>query len=183
MLSSLNRSTSAAHRQNLDVYGSTLKPTAEPRRPLSMPDRERVQGPEHEPEQGIAIVEFIFLSVLLMIPVVYLILTVGQVQGGAYAVVGAADQAAKVFVLHKDLPAAQLAAERAVQLAMEDMGFDPDHAELTISCDGGCSTAGVTVRARVQLRVALPVVGTLPGMHAMAATVDATAAQKVGRFK
>lgn len=134
-------------------------------------------------ESGSAIVEFIFLAVLLMVPVAYLILTVGQVQGGAYAVVGAADQAAKVFVLHKDLPAAHLAAEQAVQLAIEDMGFDPASAELTISCDGGCLTAGSTISAHVQLRVELPVVGSLPGVNATAATVDSTATQKVGRFK
>ncbi|MGO2539792.1 MAG: hypothetical protein ACTH8J_01475 [Specibacter sp.] len=127
--------------------------------------------------------EFIFLAVLLMVPVAYLILTVGQVQGGAYAVVGAADQAAKVFVLHKDLPAAHLAAEQAVQLAIEDMGFDPASAELTISCDGGCLTAGSTISAHVQLRVELPVVGSLPGVNATAATVDSTATQKVGRFR
>lgn len=48
--------------------------------------------------------EFIFLAVLLMVPVAYLILTVGQVQGGAYAVVGAADQAAKVLFCTKTCP-------------------------------------------------------------------------------
>ncbi|MGP9502590.1 hypothetical protein ACT3TS_10295 [Specibacter sp. AOP5-B1-6] len=142
-------------------------------------------GPSRRPaaESGSAIVEFIFLAVLLMVPVAYLILTVGQVQGGAYAVVGAADQAAKVFVLHKDLPGAHLAAEQAVQLAIEDMGFDPASAELTISCDGGCLTAGSTISAHVQLRVELPVVGSLPGVNATAATVDSTATQKVGRFR
>lgn len=149
------------------------------------------EPPEVEPEQaagrrsqeGSAVVEFIFLAVLLMVPVVYLILTVGQVQGGAYAVVGASDQAAKVFVLHNDLPQAQQAAEQAVHMAIEDMGFDPDNAQLTISCDGGCFTAGSTVRAYVKLRVELPVVGAVPGVNATAATVDSTSTQKVGRFK
>lgn len=134
-------------------------------------------------EDGSAIVEFIFLAVLLMIPVAYLILTVGKIQGGAYAVVGAADQAAKVFVLTKDLPAANDAAEQAVKLAVRDLGFDPAAATLTISCDGGCRTAGTIVTARVELRVELPVVGALPGVTANAATVDSTASQKVGRFE
>lgn len=134
-------------------------------------------------QDGSAVVEFIFLAVLLMVPVVYLILTVGQVQGGAYAVVGASDQAAKVFVLHSDRPQAQQAAERAVHMAMEDMGFDPDNAQLIISCDGGCFTAGSTVRAYVKLRVELPAVGAVPGVNATAATVDSTSSQKVGRFK
>lgn len=136
-----------------------------------------------QPEAGSAIIEFIFLAVLLMIPVAYLILTVGQIQGGAYAAVGAADQAAKVFVLHKELPAAHEAAEQAVRLAVQDMGFDPDSATLDLNCDPDCSTAGAKVRAHVQLKVELPVVGSLPGVNATAATVESTAMQKVGRFK
>lgn len=134
-------------------------------------------------ETGSAIVEFIFLAVLLMVPVVYLILTVGQVQGGAYAVVGAADQAAKVFVLHDDLPTAQASAEQAMHMAVTDLGFDPANAQLTIACDGGCLTPGTIVTAYVQLRIELPVVGSLPGVTANAATVDSRATQKVGRFK
>lgn len=140
-------------------------------------------APGQEGQDGSAIVEFIFLAVLLMVPVAYLILTVGQVQGGAYAVVGAADQAAKVFVMHRELPDAQLAAEQAVRLAIEDLGFDAGAAELTISCSAGCLTPGSTVSAHVQLRVELPVVGAVPGVNANAATVDAMATQKVGRFK
>ena len=134
-------------------------------------------------ESGSAVVEFIFLAVLLMVPVVYLILTVGQVQGGAYAVVGAADQAAKVFVLHQDLPTAEAAAEQAMNMAVTDLGFDAANAHLAISCDGGCLTPGTIVTAHVRLRIELPVVGALPGITANAATVDSRATQKVGRFK
>lgn len=140
-------------------------------------------APSENGEQGSAVVEFIFLAVLLMIPIVYLILTVGQVQAGAYAVVGAADQAAKVYVLSSDTSSAGQAAEQAVQLAMEDMGFDAANATLTITCDGGCLTAGAKVHTRVELRIELPVVGAVPGVTATAATVHATASQKVGRFK
>ncbi len=138
---------------------------------------------KQDAQEGSAVVEFIFLAVLLMVPVMYLILTVGQVQGGAYAVVGAADQAAKVFVLNTDPATARQAAEQAVSLAVEDMGFDAANATLTITCDGGCLTAGSIVHARVELFVELPVVGAVPGVTATAATVDASASQKVGRFK
>lgn len=139
--------------------------------------------PPPDSQQGSAIVEFVFLAVLLMVPVAYLILTVGALQGGAYAVVGAADQAAKVFVLQSDDGAGRLAAEAAVSLAVADMGFDPADARLTITCDGGCLTPGTMVRARVTLRVDLPLVGGLPGTRLSAAEVEASAAQKVGRFK
>jgi len=134
-------------------------------------------------EEGSAVLEFIFLSVLLMIPVAYLVLTVGAIQSGAYAVVGAADQAAKVFVLHDDEATARQAAEQAVALAVTDMGLETGQATVDISCDGGCLTPGTHVRVHVSLRVHLPVVAAIPGMNLDAATVDSWAVQKVGRFK
>lgn len=134
-------------------------------------------------EQGSAVVEFIFLAVLLMIPVAYLILTVAAVQAGAYAVVGAADQAAKVYVLNADEQSARQRAEQAVAMAVSDMGLDPNHATLTLSCDGGCLTPGSTVTAHVKLRIELPIVAGIPGLNLQAATVDSQATQKVGRFK
>ncbi|ALE06646.1 hypothetical protein AL755_16210 [Arthrobacter sp. ERGS1:01] len=139
--------------------------------------------PADNGERGSAIVEFVFLAVLLMIPVAYLILTVGQVQGGAYAVVGAADQAAKVYVREPDEAAARQAAGDAVAMAITDMGFDADAATLTISCDGGCLTPGTVVRASVTLKVPLPFVAAIPGMNLDATTVESSAIQKVGRFK
>ena len=52
----------------------------------------------HQSERGSAVVEFTFLALLLMVPLVYFIITVSQIQGGSFAVVGAADQAAKVYI-------------------------------------------------------------------------------------
>ena len=82
------------------------------------------EWPEHaaSPEQGSAVVEFVFLSALLMVPLVYFIITVGQIQGGSFAVVGAADQAAKVYVAQPDAASGRAAAEQAVLLALADYG-------------------------------------------------------------
>ncbi|PYI39784.1 hypothetical protein CVS30_03750 [Arthrobacter psychrolactophilus] len=150
---------------------------------LPSPTSETQDAQTPEAQGGSAIVEFIFLAVLIMVPVIYLILTVGRVQGGAYAVVGASDQAAKVFVMYHDPLQAQQAAEQAVSMAVEDMGFDPDNAALSINCVGGCFTAGSTVRVSVMLRVELPAVGAIPGVNATVVTVDSSSSQKVGRYK
>ncbi|MGO4384616.1 hypothetical protein [Specibacter sp. RAF43] len=134
-------------------------------------------------DAGSAIVEFVFLAVLLLIPLAYLILTVGQLQGGSYAVVGAADQAAKVYVLQPDAARARQAADQAVVMALTDMGFDASRATLTITCDAGCLSPGALVRADVRLQVDLPLVTAIPGVRLSAATVESSATQKVGRFK
>ncbi|WP_375134948.1 TadE/TadG family type IV pilus assembly protein, partial [Arthrobacter sp. HMWF013] len=66
------------------------------RSPLSGPPAQHCGGTGGPAEQGSAVVEFTFLALLLMVPLVYFIITIGQLQGGSFAVVGAADQAAKV---------------------------------------------------------------------------------------
>ncbi len=135
-------------------------------------------------EAGSALVEFVFLAVLLMIPVVYLVITVGQLQAGAYAVAGAADQAAKVYVAAPDPAAAQAAAEEAVVLAMADYGFRKGDARLDLRCNPAeCASPGSLITATVSLAVPLPLVSSLPGVNLTAATVDASASQLVGRFR
>ena len=76
-----------------------------------------------------------FLSLLLMVPLVYFIITVGQLQGGSFAVVGAADQAAKVFVAQPDAAGGRAAAEQAVLLALADYGHPAENASVDTRCD------------------------------------------------
>lgn len=135
-------------------------------------------------EQGSAVVEFTFLALLLMVPVVYFVITVGQVQGGSFAVVGAADQAAKVYVAQPDAASAQAAAEQAVAIALADFGHSPTQATLGISCNpGDCQAAGTTVTTTVHLTIPLPFIPFADGFRLSATEVDASATQLVGNFR
>src|SRR5215217_5918557 len=84
----------------------------------------------HHHERGSAVVEFTFLALLLMVPLVYFIITVSQIQGGSFAVVGAADQAAKVYIAQPDAATAQAAAEQAVAIALADFGHPVEGARV-----------------------------------------------------
>jgi len=156
-----------------------------------LPGNANVSGLQHwghlerhstEHEQGSAVVEFTFLALLLMVPLVYFVITVGQIQGGSFAVVGAADQAAKVYVAQADPVNAQAAAERAVSLALSDFGHEPGRANVTTSCEpADCTAAGSAVTVTVSLNVALPF---LPFAEGLSATdVQASATQLVGRYR
>ncbi|MGR0159528.1 hypothetical protein [Paenarthrobacter nitroguajacolicus] len=137
-----------------------------------------------EKQEGSAVVEFTFLALLLMVPVVYFVVTVGQIQGGSFAVVGAADQAAKVFVTQRDPSSARLAAERSVLLALKDHGHSPEQASITIQCDGGsCLSAGTTVTVTVRLNVSLPLMPFGDSMRMNASRLSASASQLVGRHQ
>ncbi|WP_231554536.1 hypothetical protein [Arthrobacter sp. L77] len=133
-------------------------------------------------ESGSAVVEFVFLGVLLLVPVVYLVLTVGQLQGGSFAVVGAADQAAKVYVDATTPQEADARAREAARIALADFGFGPEQAVVDIACSDQCLTPGTTVTVVVRLDVPLPLIPAIAGTHPSAATVDATSTQIVERF-
>jgi Flp pilus assembly protein TadG len=139
---------------------------------------------EEDGEEGSAVVEFTFLALLLMVPLVYFIITVGQIQGASFAVVGAADQAAKVFVAQPNADAAQAAAEQAVLLALADFGHDTTAARVSTRCDpADCQAAGTAVTVTVNLSVALPFVPFNEDFRLEASEVEASSTQLVGRFR
>jgi hypothetical protein len=135
-------------------------------------------------QQGSAVVEFTFLALLLMVPLVYFIITMGQIQGGSFAVVGAADQAAKVYVSQPDGQSAQRAAEQAALVALADYGHPAGNAQISTSCDPvDCQAAGTAVTVTVSLRVPLPFVPFSDGFRLNATEVNASSTQLVGRFR
>ncbi|MCT9870177.1 hypothetical protein [Paenarthrobacter aurescens] len=170
------------HKTGLTAFRQTL------REALCLPagpSKERPAGAgTSEGQQGSAVVEFTFLALLLMVPVVYFVVTVGQIQGGSFAVVGAADQAAKVFVTHEDAAGARIAAERTVLIALKDYGHPPDQAQVEISCDrADCLAAGARVTVTVGLDVPLPMVPFGDSLHLNASRLSASATQVVGRYR
>jgi Flp pilus assembly protein TadG len=135
-------------------------------------------------QRGSAVVEFTFLALLLMVPLVYFIITMGQIQGGSFAVVGAADQAAKVYVSQPDAHSAQRAAEQAALVALADYGHPAGNAQISTICDPlDCQAAGTAVTVRVSLSVPLPFVPFSDGFTLKASEVEASSTQLVGRFR
>lgn len=139
-------------------------------------------GQEDDGERGSAVVEFVFLGVLLLIPVVYLVLTVGRLQAGSFAVVGAADQAAKVYADASTSAEGEVRAREAARIALADFGFAGDRSAVEISCSAECLAPGSAVTVAVRLEVPLPLVPAIGGTTPSASTVDATATQMVERF-
>ena len=142
-------------------------------------------GSDDDGERGSAVVEFTFLGLLLMVPVVYFIITVGQIQGGSFAVVGAADQAAKVFVAQPDASKGRAAAEQAAMVALADYGHPAGNARIEVRCDSGgdCTAAGSAVTVTVRLTVPLPFVPFGEALRLDAGELSASATQVVGRFR
>lgn len=118
----------------------------------------RRDGRREHPDEGSAVVEFVTLGVLLLLPLVYLIVAAGRVQAATYAADGSARAAARAFVAADDERQGEARAVAAVRLGLLDQGFDrpgPDALRLDCSRTPCLSPQGV-VTATVQVEVVLP---------------------------
>jgi hypothetical protein len=110
-------------------------------------------------ESGSAVVEFVFLAVLLLIPLMYLVMALARVQAGAFAVSTSAREAGRAYVTAASLDAAGARARAAAHLAFADQGFDDRRTQLTLTCDGDpCLRPDGRVEVTASVIVPLPLV-------------------------
>jgi Flp pilus assembly protein TadG len=118
-------------------------------------------------DAGNAILEFVVLSAFLMVPLVYVIIAVLQVQGSAYGVTEAAREAGRAFVEARSTDAGYRQACTAATIALQNQlpgAFDC--ASLRVSCvsETGCATTelvpGETIRVAIDIDVGLPFMPT-----------------------
>ncbi len=109
-------------------------------------------------DSGAAVVEFVVLLVLALVPLVYVVLAAMEVQSAAYAVTQGAREAGRAFA-QADHPAQAMDdARTAARLALADQGFPSQADSLRIDCSGPCLAPGSAVTVRLGLRVPLPFV-------------------------
>jgi Flp pilus assembly protein TadG len=107
-------------------------------------------------DDGNAMIEFVYLAVLMLVPLTYLLLTVFRVQGATYAVSSATREAGRVFVTSAAGEADGRAAS-AASLVMADSGLDLDTSQLQIRCSAHpCNTPGANVNVAIGYDVDLP---------------------------
>lgn len=137
-------------------------------------------------ERGSAIVEFLGVSLLLLIPVIYLILTLGRVQAATFAAEGAAREAGRLIAQADTMSEGLAGAHLAVELAFADQGFDVDGAQvLQVTCQANpCLSPGGYIHLEVGAGVDLPgAPGFLTGVMPQAAHVNADALTAVPEFR
>lgn len=117
-----------------------------------------------EPGQsGRASLEFLTASVILLIPLVFLALSLSSIQNAALASESAARAAARVFVTETSLASAGAKAERAVVVALANHGIT-GYQSLERSCSPStCLAPGTVVTIRVGVQAPLFSSSFLPG--------------------
>lgn len=138
-------------------------------------------------DRGSASLEFITAGLILLVPLVYLVIALAQIQGGSLAITGAARQAARVFVLADDYEQARDRVNDAVAVSLADFGISTETANVVIACSSGtaeeCLARDEVVTVTVRVAVPLPLVPDVLDLDSAARVpVEATAVQKVSRF-
>lgn len=132
-------------------------------------------------DEGSAVVEFVALGTLLLVPVVYFVLAVAQVQAGAFGVVAAAQQASQVLARAEPGALSDTGLTAAAQLAAADQGFAPDRLALRLECsDGACAAPGAVATVHATLEVPLPLVPGFTDLDVAVLTSSATVV--IGRY-
>ena len=110
-------------------------------------------------DAGNAMLEFTYLAVLLMVPLVYILTTTFQVQRAAFGVTEAARQAGRAYATADTEAQGAELADRAARLAMRDQGVELAERPAVQAPQG--LRPGATVRVEVLHRVPLPLIGGL----------------------
>ena len=137
-------------------------------------------------ESGTALVEMTWLSLLLLVPLVYILLAVFAVQSGSYAVSGAARAAARAYALAPDEASAPGRARAALDVALDDHDIDARHVDVRVSCrpaPGNCLSPGSVIAVSVRHQVRLPLAPAALGGQTPSIRVEAEHAVGYGTFR
>ena len=135
-------------------------------------------------EEGSAVIEFSWLAIILLVPLVYLVLCLARLQAGSYAVTQAARESARAFVTAEDDAVAGARSRAAADIAFADQGF-AGAGELATSCSASpCLTPGGEVTTRAAVGVPMPLVPAFLGdVVPLEIPVSATQALPVPEFE
>lgn len=135
-------------------------------------------------QRGNAIVELVWLGILLLLPLLWIVLSVFEVQRGAFAVTTAARSAARAYALAETDAAGQEQARAAIRQALADQGGDDQSFTFDVSCGGGdCHEAGSVITVQVRSGVDLPMLPEVLGSGAPSFRLDSTHTVPVGQFR
>lgn len=117
-------------------------------------------------DEGSALIEVTWLAILLLVPLVYVLISVFDVQRGAFGVTAASRSAGRAFVLADSESAGRRDAKAAAELALQDQGMEPGRMDLDIGCSlgaGHCLDPGSVITVVVRTQVVLPLVPSALG--------------------
>jgi len=137
-------------------------------------------------EQGSALVELSWLGILLVLPVLWIVMSVFQVQRGAFGITAAARAAARAYALAADDTSGLDRARTAARIALDDQGVHGVTPDVRVTCTpypSDCHQGTSVITVSVHSRVALPMMPSALGGNRPSFALDATQTVPIGQFQ
>ncbi|MBC9734128.1 hypothetical protein [Nocardioides marmotae] len=151
-------------------------------RPRSGPRRSEHGRGEH----GSALVEVTWLGILLLVPMLWILLSVFEVQRGAFGVGAAARSAARAYALAPTDAEGARQAELVARRALADQGLEDAPLSVRITCTpypADCHSGTSVITVRIASRVDLPLMPEVLGGQAPGFALDATHTVPIGQYQ
>lgn len=137
-------------------------------------------------EQGSALVEFTWLAVILLVPLVWIVISVFEVQRGAFATSAAARAAGRAYALAPDDATGLQRAHAAARQVLADQGAEGQQARVDLGCEtptpGRCHVGTAVIVVEVSSSVALPMAPEVLGRDAASFALSATHRVPIGQY-
>lgn len=136
-------------------------------------------------DRGSMTIEAAVAIVVLVVPLFYLVGTVGRAQAGAYAASAAAREAGRAFTTADTAAEAPVRAHTAAGLVHRAHGFEDGEASISLSCpDGPCLEPGSAVLVESRVTVELPLIpDVVAGAVPSTITLEARHLEVVDTFR
>lgn len=133
-------------------------------------------------DDGRALVEFIVLGLVLLLPLTYLVLTMARLQAGAFSASLAGREAGRAFVSADTDEQGHARARSASRLAFADFAFDGG--ATSVACDGSpCLRPDGRITTTATVSVPLPLVPDFIAARVPSSiTLSSTHVQVVDRY-
>ncbi|CUR56651.1 conserved exported hypothetical protein [metagenome] len=136
-------------------------------------------------ESGSALVEFSWLAIILLVPLIWVVLSVFEVQRGAFATSAAARAAGRAYALAPDDATGERRARAVVEQVLADQGTRGQRARVEVSCEapgGNCHVGTAVITVRVDSGVDLPFFPAILGRGAATFSLDASHTVPMGQY-
>ena len=110
-------------------------------------------------ESGSALIELSWLAIILIVPLLWIVVSVFEVQQGAFATSAAARAAGRAYALAPDDATGEQRARDVVRQVLADQGAPGQQASVEITCEapaGNCHVGTAVITVRVDSGVDLP---------------------------
>ncbi|NLC97822.1 MAG: hypothetical protein GX678_01930 [Actinomycetales bacterium] len=132
-------------------------------------------------ESGSAVIEFTMLTLVLIVPLFYIVVAVFQVQKASFGVTAASLAATRAFVQAPDLETAERVWRHAAEVTLSDHGVEG--AQLSRRCEPQCFVSGSSVEVTVVVKQPLPLAPVILGETLSSITVESRHREPFGKYR